>query len=73
MYLRKEKLSNLAAWDTCYREIREAEECVSLRTLAVNGSDLIAAGLQPGRELGDILKQLLDEVLETPEKTKKTI
>ena len=37
MYLRKEKLSNLAAWDTCYREIREAEECVSLRTLAVNG------------------------------------
>ena len=71
MYLRKEKLSNLAAWDACYREIREAEECVSLRTLAVNGKDLIAAGLQPGRELGDILKQLLDEVLETPEKNEK--
>ncbi len=71
MYLREEKLSNLAAWDACYREIREAEECVSLRTLAVNGRDLIAAGLQPGRELGDILKQLLDEVLETPEKNEK--
>lgn len=71
MYLRKEKLSNLAAWDACYREICEAEECVSLRTLAVNGRDLITAGLQPGRELGDILKQLLDEVLETPEKNEK--
>lgn len=71
MYLREEKLSNLAAWDTCYREIREAEECVSLRMLAVNGKDLIAAGLQPGRELGDILKQLLDEVLENPEKNEK--
>lgn len=71
MYLREEKLSNLAAWDACYREIREAEECVSLRTLAVNGRDLIAAGLQPGRELGDILKQLLDEVMETPEKNEK--
>ncbi len=71
MYLRKEKLSNLAEWDACYREIREAEECVSLRTLAVNGRDLIAAGLQPGRELGNILKQLLDEVLETPEKNEK--
>lgn len=71
MYLREEKLSNLAEWDACYREIREAEECVSLRTLAVNGRDLIAAGLQPGRELGDILKQLLDEVLETPEKNEK--
>lgn len=71
MYLREEKLSNLAAWDACYREIREAEECVSLRTLAVNGRDLIAAGLQPGRELGNILKQLLDEVLETPEKNEK--
>ncbi len=71
MYLREEKLSNLAAWEACYREIREAEECVSLRTLAVNGKDLIAAGLQPGRELGDILKQLLDEVLENPEKNEK--
>ena len=71
MYLREEKLSNLAAWDACYREIREAEECISLRTLAVNGKDLIAAGLQPGRELGDILKQLLDEVLENPEKNEK--
>ena len=71
MYLREEKLSNLAAWDACYREIREAEDCVSLRTLAVNGKDLIAAGLQPGRELGDILKQLLDEVLENPEKNEK--
>lgn len=71
MYLREEKLSNLAAWDACYREICEAEECVSLKTLAVNGKDLIAAGLQPGRELGDILKQLLDEVLETPEKNEK--
>ncbi len=71
MYLREEKLNNLAEWDACYREIREAEECVSLRTLAVNGRDLIAAGLQPGRELGDILKQLLDEVLETPEKNEK--
>lgn len=71
MYLREEKLSNLAVWDACYREIREAEECVSLRTLAVNGRDLIAAGLQPGRELGNILKQLLDEVLETPEKNEK--
>lgn len=71
MYLREEKLSNLAEWDACYREIREAEECVSLRTLAVNGRDLIAAGLQPGRELGNILKQLLDEVLETPEKNEK--
>lgn len=71
MYLREEKLSNLAAWDACYREICEAEECVSLRTLAVNGKDLIAAGLQPGKELGDILKQLLDEVLESPEKNEK--
>ena len=37
----------------------------------MNGRDLIAAGLQPGRELGNILKQLLDEVLETPEKNEK--
>lgn len=71
MYLREQKLSNLEAWEKCYRNICEAEECVSLRMLAVNGKDLIAAGLQPGRELGTILQKLLDEVLENPEKNEK--
>lgn len=67
-YLREEKLENLEAWSRCYEEILAAGECVSLKTLAVSGKDLIEAGFEPGKKLGDILKLLLEEVLEEPEK-----
>lgn len=67
-YLRQEKLENLEAWKNCYEEILKAEECVSLKTLAVGGRDLIAAGLTPGKKLGEVLEILLEEVLEEPQK-----
>jgi tRNA nucleotidyltransferase/poly(A) polymerase len=38
----------------------------SLRDLAVSGRDLIAAGIPPGRQLGIILKELLETVVEDP-------
>ena len=44
----------------------EEKQCVSLKTLAVTGSDLIAAGMKPGKELGDMLQKLLEMVLEEP-------
>lgn len=37
--------------------------CFSLKDLAINGSDLISLGISPGRQIGDILKRLLDEVI----------
>lgn len=54
-------------------EIRSAPYCVSLKQLAVNGADLIAAGRHPGVELGDILNQLLERVLEEPELNRKEL
>lgn len=47
------------------QQIRAADECVSLKTLAVDGTDLIGElGLRPGKELGDVLATLLDLVIE---------
>ena len=46
------------------REILEKEACFSLRDLAVDGKDLIAAGRAPGPELGAALKKLLDAVID---------
>lgn len=47
----------------------EAEgECVSLKTLAVNGADLIVLGYRPGPALGAELDRLLELVLDEPEK-----
>lgn len=66
-YLRQEKLEKLDRWQELYEEIVEKRECVSLKTLAVTGADLIAAGWKPGRALGGTLQKLLELVLEHPE------
>ena len=57
--------------ETCYREILEKKECVSLKDLAVTGSDLIAAGMKPGKELGFVLNELLEAVIDKPEYNSK--
>lgn len=67
-HLRQEKLERLDRWQQLYREMQEKKQCVSLKTLAVTGSDLIALGMRPGRELGEVLNKLLELVLEDPER-----
>ena len=37
----------------------------------MNGQDLIAAGVRPGPDVGERLKQLLDDVLEDPSRNTK--
>lgn len=66
-YLRAEKLEGLRRWEKLYGEILAERECVSLKTLAVTGGDLIALGMKPGRELGETLNRLLQLVLDHPE------
>lgn len=46
-YLRTEKLENLELWKKLYQEILEKKQCVSLKTLAVTGRDLIDTGMKP--------------------------
>ena len=57
----------LQAWD----EIRSRGDAITLRDLAVKGSDLIDAGMRPGKEMGVLLQQMLEDVLETPEHNTK--
>ena len=61
-YMREEKLSNIAGIERCYKEILKKKECVSLKMLAVTGSDLIADGMQPGKQIGAVLQALLELV-----------
>ncbi|MCR5627534.1 MAG: CCA tRNA nucleotidyltransferase [Lachnospiraceae bacterium] len=56
-----------------YSEIIARNECVSLKDLAVNGKDLIDLGYKRGPEIGEILRSLLDMVLEDPACNKKEI
>lgn len=65
-YRRAEKLAYVADYERIYEEILEKRQCLTIKELAVNGSDLIAAGMKPGKELGAVLKQLLELVLDDP-------
>lgn len=53
------------------REIRCAGDCLSLKQLAVSGRDLMDAGIQPGKKVGEALNALLGMVLEHPEYNQK--
>lgn len=66
-YMREEKLQRLEEVKAVYEEIIKKRECVSLKDLAVSGSDLIEIGMKPGKEIGDALHKLLEVVLENPE------
>lgn len=46
------------------REIQAEHACLSLKDLAVKGSDLITLGFAPGKNLGRCLQNLLDRVLD---------
>ena len=67
-YRREEKLRKLAYIQQIYEGICDRKECLSLKDLAVSGSDLIAAGMPAGREIGVLLNELLELVLEDPQR-----
>ncbi len=45
----------------------EAQEPLTVKDLAINGHDLMAIGIEPGRKMGETLKNLLQIVLDSPE------
>ena len=47
-------------------DIRAQNPPLALKDLAVKGDDLIAAGVRPGPDVGEMLGRLLEEVLEDP-------
>lgn len=66
-YKQKDKLAKLAAGKRCYEEIIAAGDAVTIKDLAIRGGDLIAWGIQPGPQIGEILKNLLEVVIEEPQ------
>lgn len=67
----EEKLKNLIQAKQLFQDIKARKECINLKMLEVNGKDLIAIGLKPGRSMGEILEWLLGQVLENPQLNEK--
>ena len=72
-FKRKEKLQNLDEIEELYAEIVKEGQCVSLKKLAVTGKDLIGIGIKPGPVIGVVLDQLLQIVIEEPEKNDRDV
>ncbi len=67
-YMREEKLQRIRHMEKLFHEILEAGDCLTIKQLKINGNDLMTLGIPAGRQIGDILNTLLDEVLEDPDK-----
>ena len=72
-YRRREKIENIVAMRKFYQEAIIKDECVTLRQLAVSGRDLMNLGMRPGVEIGRMLSELLEYVIDNPEKNDKKI
>lgn len=73
-YRQKDKEENLKAVSRIYEQVLAQKQCVSLKTLAVSGKDLMEqTGMIPGKQIGEVLKYLLDYVVEEPSRNQKDI
>ena len=72
-YKREEKLQKIKDARRMYETILEEKDCLRLKDMAINGRDLINAGMKPGKEIGEVLQKIFEYVLENPEKNNKEI
>lgn len=54
-------------------EIVAEGDALSIKELQINGKDLMNMGIKPGPEMGKILNELMEKVLEKPELNKKEL
>ena len=59
-----ERVENIGAFESALDAVLAAEQCFSMKHLAINGRDLIELGVPQGREIGIILNALLDQVVD---------
>jgi len=70
-YALEEFMPRYERFHKLYEEILQEGDPITLKDLAVKGSDLIAAGMKPGPALGETLNRMLDDVLGNPKHNNK--
>lgn len=60
----KERLKKVEVIERLLEEVLQEDECFSMRSLAINGNDLINIGYKSGKELGHTLNVLLQMVID---------
>ncbi|MFV0467104.1 MAG: CCA tRNA nucleotidyltransferase [Lachnospiraceae bacterium] len=67
----EKELKYLAEYEKLYDKIIKEGHCLSIKDLAVTGTDLIHEGMKPGRQIGEALQSLFEYVLEQPKENQK--
>jgi len=70
-YKRAEKLQYVEDYKKLYSQIIEDNNCLKISDLKINGSDLMSLGVEKGPRIGQILNELLELVLDSPEKNNR--
>lgn len=60
----RQRYGAVLAFRDLTKQVLAEEACFTVKDLAVSGKDLLAAGVQPGPEVGRLLSLLLEDVLE---------
>lgn len=69
----EDKVVKLVIAKVLVEDIKNKCDCVDLKALQINGSDLIEIGYEKGKRIGEVLNQLLDMVIEEPTLNEKAI
>ena len=72
-YRRAEKQEWVERMKELYRQQLESEAAITLKDLAVKGKDLMDIGIPAGPDMGRILNELMDYVLEDPARNEKDL
>lgn len=60
----KDRLIEVKRLELLAEQILKSRPCLSVKELAIGGKDLIEYGIAPGKEMGMLLQQLLDSVID---------
>ncbi|MBO4474646.1 MAG: HD domain-containing protein [Clostridiales bacterium] len=58
------RLPEISAFETILDQVVEEKMCCSYSAMAINGKDLMRMGIEPGIRIGQLKKQLLEEVVD---------
>ncbi len=70
-FKREEKRAYYNQCNQLYQQILARGDCLTVQELAVDGKDLMQAGVPQGKEVGEKLAWMLEQVLERPELNQK--
>lgn len=72
-YNRQDKLARIGEARRMFSDIRRKHEPVNICELAISGKDVISLGMKPGPQVGQMLRDLLELVIEDPEKNNRKL